>query len=97
MFQQRAAVDAFIARIAVRKVFADIAECSRTEQRITDRVQQHIRIRVSEQAAFKRNIDATDHAFAAFDQSMHIKAVADTNFRICGISKQCHRLMLLTQ
>ena len=60
-----AAVDAFELGVRVGKVFANITQCRRAQQRITNRMQQHVGIRMAEQAAIKGNINAADNAFSA--------------------------------
>lgn len=57
---------------------ADVAERRRAEQRVGDRVQQHVRIRVTEQAAFVWNRHAADDEGAPFDELMYVVALSDS-------------------
>ena len=75
--QQRPAVGALPARIAVGEVPAEVAQRERAEQRVGDRVQQHVGVAVAEQAALERNDDAAQHQRPAGDQRVHVEAVAD--------------------
>ena len=76
--QQHAAVGALERRVRVGEVAADVAERRRAEQRVGDRVQQHVRVRVAEQAAFVRNRHAADDEGAPLDELVHVVALSDS-------------------
>ena len=61
----------------IREMPPDVAQRRRAEQRIADRVQQHIRVRMSEQAFFVRDLHPADDQLAAFHQLMHVVALTD--------------------
>ncbi len=75
--QQHAAVGALEGRIGIRKVTPDIAQASGPKQRVGNRVQQDVRIRMPQQAMRVGNRHAADDQRAALDQRMHVKALAD--------------------
>ena len=74
--QQNAAVRTLVACIGIRKMPANVTQASRPEQRISDGMQQHIRIRVSVQPAIKRNVHSADDELAAKYQCVNIEACA---------------------
>ena len=75
--QQRAAVGALPARIGVGEVRAEVAQRERAQQRVADRVQQHVGVASGRQAALVRNVDAAQDQRPAGDQRVHVEAVAD--------------------
>ena len=75
--QQLAAVDAVVLRVAVGKMPADVAQRRRAEQRVADRVQQHVGVAVAREALVVRNLDAADHEPAPGDEGMHVETLAD--------------------
>jgi hypothetical protein len=58
-------------------MLADVAERRRPEERIGDRVQEHVRIRVPEQALLVGNVNASDDARPIGNERVNIKAGAD--------------------
>ena len=60
--QQLHTVRSLIALVAVRKELANIAEGCRAEQGVHQRVGQHIRVRVAEQALFPGNPMSDSHS-----------------------------------
>ncbi len=62
---------------------AEIAERQRAEDRVDDRVEQHIGIGVTRQPAVVRNRDPADHKRATFDQCVHIETIADAVIHFC--------------
>ncbi len=75
--QELAAVDSLETRVGVRKVPADVALASGTQQRVADRVQQHVGIAVAREALVVRDLDAPDHELAARDQLVDVEALPD--------------------
>src|SRR5579862_8345487 len=63
-------------RIGIGKVAADIAETRRAEHRVSGRVTDNIRVRVSQGAALRRNRDATEHERAPGYEPMEVVAEA---------------------
>ncbi|SKO32072.1 Uncharacterised protein [Mycobacteroides abscessus subsp. massiliense] len=62
---------------------ADIAQTGRTQQGIGNRMQKRISIRMTQQAFFKRNVDAAEYQISTFDQLMDIVALSDTDIHVC--------------
>ena len=77
--QQRNAVRALVARVGIRKMFADITERERTEQGIHDGVREHVRVRVTVQTKLKRNVHTADDARSAGDQSVYVVTMSDAH------------------
>ena len=70
--QKLQAVRPLISLISIRKMLADIPQGSCSQQGIRNRMQQHIRIRMSQKPLFKGNIHTANNQLAAFHQLMHI-------------------------
>ena len=68
---------------------ADIAQRRCAEQRIGDCVQQHIRVRMPEQAQMKRDLDAADDQFAPRHQRVHIPALANPEVHTLLLARAC--------
>jgi hypothetical protein len=77
--QQPPAVGAAIARVAVGEMAADVAQRRRAEQRIGDRVQQRVGVRMTEQAERVRDVDATEDQPAAGNQRVNVATLADAD------------------
>ena len=75
--QQDAAVDAGKRRVGVREMAADVAQPRRAQQRVADRVQQHVGVGMAGEPALVGNVDAADDELAIFGKSVHVEAVAD--------------------
>ena len=75
--QQFAAVRTFVTFVGIGEPAADVAQRRRAQQRIHDRVQQHIRIRMTEQAGFVRDGHPAHDQRATRHQPVHIVTVAD--------------------
>ena len=80
--QQDAAVNVPVARIAVGKVAADVAQRDGAEQGIGDRMEQRIGIGVSEQAGCVGDFDAAEDELAPGDQSMNVVALPDPEIHL---------------
>ena len=80
--QQHAAVGAFVTRVGIGKMAADIAERHRTEQRIGNRMQQRIGVGMTEQAGGVGNLDPAENQLAAFDQFMHVVTLPDPKIHL---------------
>ena len=77
MFEKLARARAFPLRVAGREMGADIAIANRAQNRIGDRMQRHIGIRMPGQAMRVVQLDPAQPQFFALDQFVHIKALAD--------------------
>ena len=72
LMQQLDAVRAEEAVVIIREKLADIAERSGAEQRIHQRMGQHIRVRVAEQPLLIRYLDPAEDQLPPLDELMHI-------------------------
>jgi len=79
MAQQRAAVGALEARVGVGKVLADIAQGQRTEQRIGERMQQHVAVGMGDQPELVGNAHAAQGDEIALAEAVYVVAMADTH------------------
>ena len=75
--QEHDAVRAFICGVIVRKQMPDVSQCRRTEQRIHQRVRQHIRVRMAEQTDRMRNNNSAQNQLSAGDQLVYVISVTD--------------------
>ena len=66
-----------VARVAVRKMDADIPFPHSTQQSIHERVQQHIGIGMAGQTSRRRNFDTAQKEFPPALEAMYIVTVAD--------------------
>ena len=73
-----AAVGAAQTRVGIRKMPADVAQPRRTEQRVADRVQQHVAIGMAEQTLLERDVDAADHQLAPRHQRVDVEPLSDS-------------------
>ena len=91
--QQNAAVDVLELRISVGKVTPYVAEGGRTQQRISDGMQQHVRIGMPKQPFFKRDIHPAYDKPPAFYQLVYIKTLTYAHVRSLNnnsaINKSC--------
>ena len=58
-------------------MLANISQSGRPQSRITDRMEQHIGIRMSHEATVKRDQHATNHQRASGHQRVHVPAFTD--------------------
>ena len=58
----------------------NVAQRGCSKKRVANGMEQHVRVRMSEQALFVGDIDATDDKLAAFGQLMHIETLPDSEF-----------------
>lgn len=77
---QFAAVDPLIARIGIGEMPADISQGSCPQQCITQSMQQHIRIRMTQQPFLIRNGHSPDDEITPNHQRMNIKPLSDSDF-----------------
>src|SRR5450759_2881501 len=77
--QQDAAVDVLVFRFGIGEMPADVAQCRGTQQRIADRMQQHVRVGMAEQTFFMGYFHPADDQLAACYQLMHIVTLTDTH------------------
>jgi hypothetical protein len=83
MGQEDMAFRALPLRVAGREMRADIALGQGAIDRIGQRVQTHIRIRMSLQATVMRHGHAAQHHVIAGAETMHVKAVAGADIHVC--------------
>ena len=79
MTQQHATVRTFEGRVGVREMLADIAQRRGAEQRITERMQQHVAIRMGQQTKFMWDSHTAQGNKIALSKTVHIIAVANTH------------------
>src|SRR5574340_332899 len=58
---------------------ADVAQRRRAEQRVADRVQQHVGIGMAEQAPVIRNVHAADDQLAPLYQLVNVETLSDSH------------------
>ena len=78
--QQFAAVCAFKSRIGVREQFANVAQRGGTQQRVGQRMQRHVAIRMRQQTFFVRNAHAANDNWANAAKGVYIKTVSNTHY-----------------
>ena len=74
--QQLERVGAAVALVGVGEVLADVTERGGAEQRVDDRVRQHVGIGMTEQPVRVRDLDAADDQRPALDQLVAVVAEA---------------------
>ena len=77
--QQCRRVRAFELCVGVREMAANIAQRGRTQQGISNGVQQSIGVRMPQQSFVVPDIHATQNQFAAFDQGMNVPAFTNAD------------------
>ncbi len=90
---QQAAVGATQAVVRVGKVAPDVAQPCRAQQGIADGVQQHIPVRMSQQAAVEGNLHPADHQLAPGHERMHVESEARSQSHL-NASCRCGSLNL---
>ena len=60
-------------------MMADIAFADRAQERVRDRMADHIRIRVAIESAIMRNVDAAENQFPPRHQPMGVVTIATPN------------------
>ena len=76
-FQKQQGRNAFVLRVLVREMLADIAHGGSAQQRVGNSMEEHVGVAVAEQTFFIRDIHAAEDEFAAFNKPVRIIAVAD--------------------
>ena len=74
--QQHAAVGVLVARVAVREMLADVAERGRAEQRVADRVDQNVCIRMALEPLLVRDLHAANDELSPGDQRVHVESLS---------------------
>src|SRR5215470_11334631 len=77
VFQELDARDIFIARVAVRKMETDVALAERSENRVDQRVEQHIGVGMAGEPRAVRNLDAAENELTPALKAMRVEAVTD--------------------
>ncbi len=77
--QQVPAVGPFVARVAVGKMTADVAEARCPEQRVADRMQQHVGVGMSGEPPVVGDIDTADDELTTGHQRMDVEALTDSH------------------
>src|SRR5687768_3752184 len=75
--QQSPAVDALVTRIAVGEMRTDIAQRRGAEQRVAQRMDQHVGVGVPGQSLVVRDLDAADDQLSSGYQRVRIKSLPD--------------------
>ena len=75
-------------RIARRKMLADVALGERAEDGVDQRMQRHVGIRMSGDAARMRDAHAAEHDMIAVGEGVDVKAVADAHVGKCRRAQQ---------
>jgi hypothetical protein len=66
--------------IGIREMSADVTKGCRTEQSIHDRMGQHVRIGMTEQSAFKRNVNTAQNQLSVLNKSVYIITVTNSEY-----------------
>src|SRR5258708_22640449 len=74
VFQKEQAVCALPLRIRIRKMRADISQACRAQQRVAQRMRQHVAVRMPDGTFVKRQLDASDYELASFRQPVQVVA-----------------------
>ena len=77
--QKHAAVGAAVARIAVREMLADVAVAHGAEQRVAQRVNHHVAVRVRDDALRMGDAHAAEHDMIARAEGVHVHALSDSH------------------
>ena len=77
--EQRDAVRALKFGVAVGKKLADVAQRSRTQERVHNSVGQHVGVGMAEQAELKIDLLAADDKLSVFGKSVNVVAVTDSH------------------
>src|SRR6266567_6306206 len=72
VLQKEQAVCALPLRIRIRKMRADISQARRAQQRVAERVRQHVAVRMPDGTFVKRQLDASDDKLASFRQPVQV-------------------------
>jgi head-tail adaptor len=75
--QQHAAVDVLEGGIGIREVMTNVAEAGSAEQRITERMQQDITVRMCLKAEVIRDLNTAENQSAIRCKAMGINALPD--------------------
>ena len=78
-FEKLHTVRAQIRIIVVRKQLSDVAQRSRTQQRVHDGMHQHVCVRVSVEPLFKRNLHTAQNQLSPLDQTVYIVSMSDSH------------------
>jgi hypothetical protein len=78
--QQFTARDIFVARIAIRKMRADVPLAHGAEKRVHQRVQHCVGIRVPGKALVVGNFHTAQDELAAAAETVHVKSMSDAKF-----------------
>src|SRR5260221_4793856 len=76
VFEKLQAVRALPLGIGVREMRADVAKPSGAQQRVAERVGDHVPVGVADGALVERDFDATDDELAPFGEAMQVVANA---------------------
>ena len=80
-FQELVGRRAAPARIVGREMLADVAVGERAEDRVDQRMQRDVGVRMAGQPAVVRNLDAAEPDMIAVAEGVHVEAVAETQVR----------------
>ena len=77
MPQQDAAVGVLVRRVGVRKVSADVARADGAEDRIADRMDQYVRVRMTRETAVEWHRDPAEYQTSPGDERVNVETIAD--------------------
>ena len=78
--QQLQGVRALVSGIRIGKMFADVPQSRSTQQRIGNRMEQHIRIGVAQKSQFIGNLHTAQDQIPVRHQFVHVVSVSDPHF-----------------
>ena len=72
VMQQQLAVDAFVSRVGVGKMLANVSECGGTKQGVTDGVEQNVGVGMSQQPFAMGYLNTPQPKFAVVNKLMYV-------------------------
>ena len=79
LLKKRDARDPFIPGIRIREMLSDIAKRCGAEQGVHDRMDDHIRVRMSQQSLLIRDLHASQDQFPPLGELMYIISDSDSH------------------
>ena len=64
----------------------DVAQARGAQERVADRVHEHVGVGMPQQALVMRNLDAADDELAPFGERMHIETLPDPHLRLARMA-----------
>ena len=79
--KQNLRIDVLVFARRIGEMIPDVAHIRRAQQRIAQRMDQHVGIRMAQQAQRMLNLDTSEPQLASLDQTMHV--VAESHSYLC--------------